>query len=278
MKLRDYSDSWSRHEDGIWRDSEVADVSYPSDGNEFSYQIEDDSFWFQHRNRVITSLLTRFPPTGPMFDVGGGNGCVTRAIQDTGTPCVLVEPGANGVSNAVARGVEHVVQSMWSDETVNQESAPAIGLFDVVEHIEDHEGFLATIHRTLQPDGLVFISVPAYQWLWSVSDSHAGHFRRYRRQQLEGLLASSGFRVEFSTYLFSPLPIPVFLSRSLPSRLGVRREVRKETSRKQHAGGRSIFAKVIAKLLDRECSRISKGKAIVFGSSCMIVARKAHEL
>ena len=41
--------------------------------------------------------MRRFPPPGTVFDVGGGNGFVTLAIQNAGMDAVLVEPGPEGV-------------------------------------------------------------------------------------------------------------------------------------------------------------------------------------
>ena len=54
-------------------------VSYPEEGNEACFQIEDQSFLFRHRNDCIRELVRKFPPNGkgPIFDVGGGNGFLT---------------------------------------------------------------------------------------------------------------------------------------------------------------------------------------------------------
>jgi hypothetical protein len=42
--------------DGIWYSSEHERVSYPTDGNDSTFAIEDDSFWFRHRNDCISAL------------------------------------------------------------------------------------------------------------------------------------------------------------------------------------------------------------------------------
>lgn len=101
---------------------------------------------------------------------------------------------------------------MWSRDIVSPNCAPAVGLFDVVEYFEDDVGFLTEVNATLQPDGLVFITVPAFKCLWSFGDDYAGHFRRYRVSQLRRLLESTGFRVEYCTYFFLPLVLPNFSS------------------------------------------------------------------
>jgi len=88
-------------EDGIWRGHGSAAVSYPADGNDECFQIEDASFWFAHRNRCIAAAAGRFPPAGPIVDVGGGNGFVSRGLIDAGFGAIVLEPGPAGARNVV---------------------------------------------------------------------------------------------------------------------------------------------------------------------------------
>jgi hypothetical protein len=48
-------------------ESEV--ISYSEEGNEACFQIEDQSFWFRHRNDCIRELVRNFPARGnePIF-------------------------------------------------------------------------------------------------------------------------------------------------------------------------------------------------------------------
>ena len=274
LRLTDYSNHWQQSEDSVWHNTELEVISYPSDGNDSCFRIEEDSFWFRHRNQVICSLASSFPPDGVFFDVGGGNGFVAKALQDQGQTTVLVEPGGQGVANAMKRGVINVVQSMWSPQTVNAGVAAAVGLFDVVEHIEDDLKFLKGVHETLAPDGLVFITVPAFTLLWSSEDVHAGHFRRYRLSQLRALLQKAGFRIEFSSYFFCPLTLPIFLVRSIPSFIGLRTEVDPATTTREHVQNSGLAGRIMGRILSWEASRIAAGKSVPFGSSCLIVGRK----
>lgn len=57
-------------------------LSYPENGSDSCFAVEDESFWFQHRNVVLRHLVQQFSPEGVFLDVGGGNGCVTKALQD----------------------------------------------------------------------------------------------------------------------------------------------------------------------------------------------------
>ncbi len=249
-------------------------VSYPAEGNDEAFLLEEASYWFRHRNFVIQSLVKNFPPDGFFFDVGGGNGYVTKGLQDLGRPVVLVEPGAGGVKNARRRGVKNVVQSMWTAETVMSSSVAAVGLFDVVEHIEADFGFLKDVHQTLMLNGLVFITVPALHCLWSYEDVYAGHFRRYRLGELQRLLKKIGFKVEYSSYFFSMLPLPILALRSVPGFLGWRKAPDTESIRKEHTAAKGIAGRMMDRWLQWEQCRVAALKTICTGSSCVIVGRK----
>src|SRR5712692_4618252 len=124
-------------QDGLWASRTVSDVSYPDGGNEFCFAVEESSFWFRHRNNCILEVVKSFPPPGAFFDVGGGNGYVARAIQNAGLETVLIEPGLSGAQNAHRRGVLNVVRATLEDAGFLPEVFPAVGLFDVVEHIQE---------------------------------------------------------------------------------------------------------------------------------------------
>ncbi len=265
---------WDLHPDGIWRHVDLPAVSYPEDGSATCFQVEEHSFWFQHRNILIQSLVQQFAGDSQFFDVGGGNGFVTKSLQDAGVRAVLVEPSVQGVVNARQRGVVDVVQSMWSPEIVRPECAAAVGLFDVVEHIQDDVGFLRGVHQTLAPDGLVFITVPALRSLWSDEDVYAGHFRRYRLGELQRLLTETGFQVEYSSYFFSMLPLPIFALRSVPSFLGLRKSPDTASIRKEHSNAKGMAGRLMDRWLQWEQRRVAGLKQIWTGSSCVIVGRK----
>jgi len=271
--LREIAPNLELGQEGWWSSRSLSDVSYPEEGNDLCYSVEDSSFWFSHRNRCILEAIQLFPPSGTLFDVGGGNGYVARAIQDSGLDVVLVEPGLAGVRNAVKRGIRQVVRSTLEDAGVSAETLPAVGLFDVVEHIRDDSGFLTGIHRLLIPKGRVYVTVPAYQWLWSGEDILAGHSRRYTIPTLRSLLEGAGYTVEFATYFFGFLPLPILVRRVLPYRLGfATRQATADAVRSDHS--HPLAGRMLQVLARRELSRIAKLRPLRVGGSCMAVARK----
>lgn len=256
---------------GLWVSKSRSQVSYPVADNEVCYQIEDSSFWFKHRNRCIVQCVRAYPPSGAVFDVGGGNGFVSLALQDAGWDTVVVEPGVVGASNARRRGLPEVICSTFEDAGFRPKSLPAVGMFDVLEHVEDDEAFLRKLHDAMVPGGRFYLTVPSYQWLWSAEDTYAGHFRRYSLTSLTARLAAAGFECEFGSYLFAILPLPVFLLRSIPYLLGSKTITTSENAANDHAAGR------LDKLLNRtfawEQNRLGRQRPIPVGSSCLVVAK-----
>jgi len=264
-------------DDGIWYAADQEAVSYPSEGNDQCFEIEDKSFWFQHRNACIAELVKRFPPrgSGPIFDVGGGNGFVAKGLADAGWNVVLVEPGPAGARNAKKRGLQNIVCATTKSAGCKAASMLAIGAFDVVEHIEDDEGFLRHLHDLLEPGGMFYLTVPAYNFLWSSADVSAGHFRRYDLRTLQKKLEGAGLVPVFASYFFRFLPLSVFLFRSLPFRLGMGAKVADpERASRAHGTRDSLAVRIMRKLLVPETAIIRRGKTMCVGGSCLVAAEK----
>lgn len=260
-------------DNGIWFSKELARISYPAEGNDAFFALEDRSFWFKHRNECIVKAMRIFPPLGTVFDVGGGNGCVASALGSAGINTVLVEPGPSGVRNAAARGLSPIVCSTLENAGFKPKTIPAVGLFDVLEHIEDDHHFLTVVNKLLISDGRVYITVPAYSLLWSNADKDAGHHRRYTLSSLTSKLESADYVVEFSTYFFSTLAVPIFLFRSIPSCFQSREKNNLATTQNAHVNDNGLLNRLLIGSLNLELKLIGK-KVLPFGASCLVVARR----
>lgn len=260
-------------DNGFLRARDASDVSYPEDGHEICHAVENTSFWFRHRNDAIRAVIRRFPPVAerPFVDVGGGNGFVASMVQDLGHAVVMIEPGEAGARFARERGVAQIVQSSIVDLDVVPGTVGGIGLFDVLEHIEDDVAALRTLAEMLAEGGRIYLTVPAHRALWSSIDVKAGHFRRYTRRRLVAALEEAGLEVDFASYYFWPLPAPMFLLRCLPERLGLRRkESREQRVSREHERDNPLMERAFG----RELRRFAQGRPVRVGASCVAVARK----
>jgi len=236
--------------------------------------VEDSSFWFRHRNNCIASVVHRFPPKNPFLDIGGGNGYVTERLIKEGFEVVLLEPGPQGAFNAKKhRKVPHVICAAFQDTDILPESIAAAGLFDVIEHIEEDHTIIQDIHGILKTDGLLYITAPAHNTLWSLSDEQAFHFRRYNRSMIEELL-QEGFNILFSSYLFRPLILPLWLFRTVPYKMHLTRDVNIFSKEKEHGIKKDLMTSLLSGSLEREYNKLKKGNSIPRGTSCIVVAKK----
>lgn len=276
LDIRSIATGLELGEDGIWYSSVDEDVSYSPDGNQACFSVEDQSFWFEHRNNCIASVVKSFPPEngGTIFDIGGGNGFVALGLVEEGFDVALVEPGKFGAAKSKARGIRDVICATTDTAKFEQGSLPAVALFDVIEHIEDDLGFLRSIKGLMRQGGRLYATVPSYSFLWSAEDVLAGHFRRYALDDIGGVLEAAGFHVEFASYIFRFLPIPIFLLRTLPYRMGLAKmSARLNDTTRDHAVEHGTIVRVLAPLLKREIGILNNKKPMRFGGSCLIVAK-----
>lgn len=275
MNLEKIALNIKKDENGIYYSKSDTEISYPGDGNESCMQIEENSFWFRHRNNVIAESVKKHSGEEIFFDIGGGNGFVSKRLQDDGNTVLLVEPGKIGAMNAYKRGIKNILCSTLEDAAFVNNIMGSVGLFDVVEHIEDDHRFLKNINKYMKDQGLIYITVPAYKFLWSNEDADAGHFRRYSINELDTLLKKSGFDIVYSTYIFSILPLPVFLFRSLPSKFGLNDNINKlEKHQKEHKPKKGYVNNLMQKIWKWELSRVAMDKRIPIGGSCFVIGKK----
>lgn len=258
---------------GIWADNVKKDIDYPDIGNSYSFTLEDNSFWFLHRNHVLLQVFKRFPFSKNFADIGGGNGFQAKFIADnfTNTNVFLIEPGYEGCLNGRKRGLANVYNTLFENFDFHKHDVTAVGMFDVVEHIENDTLFLQKLKDKLSPGSLIYITVPAYNFLWSDVDDLGNHHRRYTTTSMRALGERTGLSWVFGSYFFSYLPPLTFLLRSLPYRLKGKRKDDKmfEVEKDQHNPSPAVL-KVFDYFQQRELKKLEHG-SVGMGASVLAV-------
>ena len=112
--------------------------------------------------------------------------------------------------------------------------------------------------------------------MWSHEDVLAGHARRYTLPALKYVLRKAGYTVEFATYFFAFLPLPILIRRALPYRLGFGSEESSEVAiRSEHQVQHPVLRRMLGVLTRWELSRIAIQRRLCFGASCLVVARRS---
>ena len=170
------------------------------------------------------------------------------------------------------RHVSDVICASLDNAGIHDGVVPAAAMFDVIEHIEDDRAAVAQVHRILKPGGLFFLTVPAYNWLWSGADVDALHFRRYSPDTMRAALAAH-FDIVYMTALFSRLVPAFFLARTLPYALGVKRRSASHFKAEHQPGG-ATGAMLIERFLAHEIRSVESGRTLRWGSTLLVVARR----
>jgi ubiquinone/menaquinone biosynthesis C-methylase UbiE len=197
------------------------DVSYPEDALDMLGLDGGQGFWFDHRFEAVLGLLKQEGATC-LWDIGAGTGSMAGRLSNAGIDVVAVEPLKAGAEASARLGVASFC-GILQDLQLPDACIPAVGVFDVLEHLEHPEDLLKEIHRVLQPNGLLVVTVPAMQWLWGDEDDLTGHFRRYRKASLDKTIRAAAFSPLASQYLFASLVPAAAVLRALPYRMGRRK-------------------------------------------------------
>lgn len=275
-------DQWNR-ENKIYINKNVKiSTSFSEIQQDDLYTIEDGSWWFGYRAEIIIGLLDRyFSKEKMLLDVGGGNGYTTFRAQNMGYQTALVEPTWEACANAVKRGLKEVYCGTVDVQSIKDHSIEQMMLLDVLEHIEEHKEFLELLKDKLVGGGRCLITVPAFMSLWSSEDVEAGHFRRYRLQEIEALAGECGFAVVYCNYFMQFLYLPILLVRVWLERMGLLKKSTERTREEQQRVRKAQFEKRTGlvdwglRFFERiEMRKIDRGRKIRFGSSVVIILEK----
>ncbi|MEO8572924.1 MAG: class I SAM-dependent methyltransferase [Pyrinomonadaceae bacterium] len=139
-----------------------------------------------------------------LVEVGAGTGSFSELLLECRpTSLILVEPSEmvsklrERISTVKTGATLRILDSSFrevSDEIAGAKPDSVIYV-NVLEHIEDDSAELAAVFDALAPGGRVFIFVPAHPWLYGAFDASVGHFRRYRRSELEQRTRAAGFEI-----------------------------------------------------------------------------------
>jgi SAM-dependent methyltransferase len=239
-------------------------------------RVEETHFWFVHRREVILEVIRRQVPDfedRPLFDVGCGSGGLLSFLERSGVPLA-------GACDAYVEGLRLARRRVKAPLVLVGEGglppiAPGqkmIGLFDVLEHLDDDLAMLRFFNESLEVGGALVITVPAHPFLFDEMDELAHHRRRYRTTELRDRLRAAGFEVRFLGHFMSCLVPLLLLVRTigrllpgLPPRPGARRDAELRVV--------PVLNQTLAALLRLE-SWLARWITLPFGTSLVAVARR----
>jgi SAM-dependent methyltransferase len=233
-------------------------------------RIEEGNFWFRARNRLIQwALGNYFPGARSFFEVGCGTGFVLKGVLET-LPLMRLagsEIFGDGLVFARARLPRVDLYQMDARQIPFEREFDVIGAFDVLEHIVEDDAVLRQMFRATRPGGGLLVTVPQHRFLWSASDEHAMHQRRYSRAELRGKVEQAGFDIERITSFISLL-LPVMICSRMK-----RNSSRDFQLWKEFEISRPLNA-FFGSILTAERAMIERGASFPAGGSLLLVAKR----
>ena len=188
--------------------------------------LDQRHWWYRARRPVLAALIRRLarpPRNARILEIGCGTGHNLAMLEEFGhVEALELDEEVRFV--AEKRLGRQVMSSPLPELAgVPKHHYDLIGAFDVIEHIEDDRAALTSIASRLKAGAKLIMTVPAHPWMWSAHDTVNHHKRRYSRQALKRLIATSPLRLDAIGY-FNSLLFPLAVVERLSSKLRGRDE------------------------------------------------------
>jgi|694.fasta_scaffold78941_2 2-polyprenyl-3-methyl-5-hydroxy-6-metoxy-1,4-benzoquinol methylase/glycosyltransferase involved in cell wall biosynthesis len=155
-----------------------------------------------------------------ILEIGAGLGQISSMLVKNGRLITSLEPDPKLCkqleTSTHSLGVRSFPSTLEQALSLSQiscdEKFDSVVIVNVLEHIEDDIQELKIVKTVLNPDGKIIIFVPAMPSLYGSMDAISGHFRRYRRSELEAVVRAAGLETK-SIHYFDPIGVlPYWLS------------------------------------------------------------------
>jgi len=193
---------------------------------EILYSVEDHHWWYRGLHRLLGNQWRRHMHlhAPAVLDVGCGTGGVLQQLHHAGFT-VGLDIAQDALRYCQARSLTTLVQGSAVSLPLPDATFDATVMLDVLYHrqVPDKLASLHECHRVLRRGGVLFLNVPAYQWLYSSHDVGIHTDHRFTRREVSRLLQEASFEIQFLSYwncLLLPGILPVRLVRKWSSHRG----------------------------------------------------------
>lgn len=175
-----------------------------------------DHFWVRRRFDVFRRLTGKLVANARVVaEIGCGHGLLQRQIEDAfGRDVTGFDLNEFALKQNCSRRSPVCCYDIFQKDPALCGKFDLILLFDVLEHIDAEDQFLAALMFHLAPEGKLVINVPAGQWAYSSYDRAAGHVRRHSIRSLSAVAKRNCLKVEKWSYWGLPL-LPALALRKL---------------------------------------------------------------
>jgi SAM-dependent methyltransferase len=181
--------------------------------------VQEKTYWWHvAKRRLVCEAIGKAKKSQKILDAGCGTGALITDLEKLGYQCWGGDASPEALKFCQKRGLKNFWLLNFEKKLPTKNNFfDKISCLDVLEHVAKDDNLLKEFSRTLETNGRLYITVPAYRFLWSYWDQMLGHKRRYSKGELVELLNNCGFRVCRASYFNSFLLLPVFVIRCFKS-------------------------------------------------------------
>jgi len=233
-------------------------------------KVERFHWWFVTRRRLLRSVLASLNITKNRvcLEVGCGTGANLRIVLTAGLYGIGLDRSFYALSLLKRNDNFPLLAGDLNDLPIKTKSIGLVIAADVLEHLEDDAKGIIESYRVLGKEGMLLVTVPAFNFLWGIQDIVTGHKRRYSRKEINNKLEAVGFDVLKSSYFNFFLFFPILIARRIIQLLGLKIQSENEVN----SPLLNFFLKVIFSLE----VPLLKYASFPFGVSILCVARKSE--
>ena len=168
-------------------------------------------WWYKGRQKLIEKVLKKYLLKRKLkiCDAGSGYGSNINFLKNYGVVTAL--ENNKGAINHLKKNFCDIDVIKWKSPQKLEVKFDLIVFADVLEHIKDDDKALEWSFNHLKKGGLILITVPSHNYLWTTMDDNLFHFRRYKKEELEKKLKKY-FSIKFiSYYNFFLFPLKIII-------------------------------------------------------------------
>jgi SAM-dependent methyltransferase len=172
------------------------------------------------RKAIFADLILRFSKHLPSkaecvaLDLGCGMGAMMPTLKEVASEVLGTDISQESLAHCQARGFPNTFRAKGHEIPIADNSLDLIVALDTLEHIPQERETLTECFRMLRPGGILMISVPAYQFLFTHQDKVVHHQRRYTRGDLKRKVLSVGLlpiKASHINFFLFPIILPIVL-------------------------------------------------------------------
>lgn len=148
--------------------------------------LEEKHWWFCVRKDIVVNEIENHieqnTKAQKVLNIGSGGGSTSALLKKYGTVTSL------DINHYLCKKTKEKntrsIQAALPKLPFSDNMFDLVCAFDTLEHVKEEQPSVEEIIRVTKKNGIIVVTVPAMQALWSKHDSINHHYRRYSRKRI----------------------------------------------------------------------------------------------